>query len=61
MTIPQNTHLAHKDLQCMKIFKYTLITYVYYIQWFTFYESYYLDVTAFPPEKNLVPRFGSRR
>jgi hypothetical protein len=29
----------------MKIFKYTLNTYVYYIQGLLFYESYYLDVT----------------
>jgi hypothetical protein len=32
MTVPQNTHLAHEDLYCMKIFNYTLNTYVYYNQ-----------------------------
>jgi hypothetical protein len=28
---------------------------------FRVYIPYYLNVTAFPPKKNLVPRFGSRR
>jgi hypothetical protein len=27
---------------------------------FSIYTPYYLDVTAFPPKKNLISRFGSR-
>jgi hypothetical protein len=62
----QSTHPALKNLYCIEITNIPLalcithIKHVYFTLEFSIYIPYYLDVTAFPPKKNLVPRFGSR-
>jgi hypothetical protein len=63
----QSTHLALKDLYCIEITNIPLplctthIKHVYFTLQFSVYIPYYLDVTTFPPKKNLVLRFGSGR
>jgi hypothetical protein len=63
----QSTHLTLKDLYCIEITNTPLalsITHnkhAYSTLEFRVYITYYLDVTAFPPKKNLIPRFGSGR
>jgi hypothetical protein len=55
MTIPQNTHLAHEDLYCMKIFNYTLNTYVYYNQGLLF-----INLITWMSQPSPLKRISSR-
>jgi hypothetical protein len=61
----QTIHLTLKDLYCIKLTNTPLtpgtthIKHAYFTLEFSVHILYYLDVTAFPPKKNLVPRFGS--
>jgi hypothetical protein len=60
------TIFTFKDLYFIKIidiplaFCTTHMKHAYFTLESNVYISYYLNVTAFPPKKNLVPRFGSR-
>jgi hypothetical protein len=62
----QSTHHILKGLYCVEITNTPLalctthIKHAYFTLEFSAYIPYYLDVTAFPPKKNLVPRFRSR-
>jgi hypothetical protein len=63
----QSTHLTLKGLYCIEITNIPLALctthnkHAYFTLEFSVYIFYYLDVTAFPPKKNLVLRFGSGR
>jgi hypothetical protein len=62
----QSTHHTLKGLYCIKITNTPLalctthIKHACFTLEFRVYITYYLNVTAFPPKKNLIPRFGSR-
>jgi hypothetical protein len=63
----QSTHHTLKVLYCIEITNTPLALctthtkHAYFTLEFRVYIPYYLDVTAFPPKKNLVPIFGSGR